>query len=183
MTDEIRADWRVITGGTALIAFASAACLPCPGAMLSTILGALMVAGADIDARCFVLPDLVTLGALGGGLLAAMALEPFSPFLAVGAAMARAAATAAALAALREAHRKLSGLEGLGRGDVKLAAAVGAWLPLELIAMCFAIASAAALVFVAALHLRGTPIARTTRIPFGAFLCPALWLVSFASLL
>jgi leader peptidase (prepilin peptidase)/N-methyltransferase len=96
--------------------------------------------------------------------------------------LARAAVTAGVLAAIREVHRRLSGIEGLGRGDVKLAAAIGAWLPAEMIPFCFAVATAAALAFVLLSRLRGQAIARTTRIPFGAFLCPALWLVFFASL-
>jgi leader peptidase (prepilin peptidase)/N-methyltransferase len=181
--DEVRADWRVIVAGTATIAAVSALCLPWPLAALSTLLGALMVAGADVDARCFLLPDLVTLGALACGILAAAVMEPFSPWLAVAAALARAALTAGVLAAIREVHRRLSGIEGLGRGDVKLAAAIGAWLPAELIPFCFAIATGAALAFVLLARLRGQALARTTRIPFGAFLCPALWLVFFASLL
>ena len=181
--DELRADWRVILAATATIAAVSALCLPWPLAALSTLLGALMVAGADVDARSYILPDLVTLGALAGGLLAAAVMEPFSPWLAVAAAVARAAVTAGVLAAVGSVHRRLSGIEGLGLGDVKLAAAIGAWLPAEAIPFCFALATAAALAFVLLSRLRGHAIARTTRIPFGAFLCPALWLAFFASLL
>jgi leader peptidase (prepilin peptidase)/N-methyltransferase len=181
--DEVRADWRVIVAGTATIAAVSALCLPWPLAALSTLLGALMVAGADVDARCFLLPDLVTLGALACGILAAAVMEPFSPWLAVAAAAARAALTAGVLAAIRDVHRRLSGIEGLGLGDVKLACAIGAWLPAELIPFCFAVATGAALAFVLLARLRGQALARTTRMPFGAFLCPALWLVFFASLL
>ena len=110
-------------------------------------------------------------------------MEPFSPWLAVAAAVARAAATAGVLAAIRGLHRRLCGIEGLGLGDVKLAAAIGAWLAAETIPFCFAVATAAALGFVLLSGPRGRAIARTTRIPFGAFLCPALWLVFFASLL
>jgi leader peptidase (prepilin peptidase)/N-methyltransferase len=181
--DALRADWRVILAGAAAIAVVSALCLPWPLAALSTLLGVLMVAGADVDARSYILPDLVTLGALAAGLLAAAVMEPFSPWLAVAGAVVRAAATAGVLAALRSVHRRLSGIEGLGLGDVKLAAAIGAWLPAETIPFCFALATAAALAFVLLSRLRGRAVARTTRIPFGAFLCPALWLVFFASVL
>lgn len=180
---EAQADWRVILAGTAAIALVSALCLPWPLAALSTLLGGLMVGGADVDARCYLLPDLVTLGGLTCGIAAAAVMEPFSPWLAITAALARAAVTAGVLAAVRGVHRRLSGLEGLGRGDVKLAGAIGAWLPAELIPSCFAIATAAALGFVLLSRLRGRAVVRTSRIPFGAFLCPALWLVFFASLL
>lgn len=184
LTDgDFQADWRVVLVGTALIAAVSVMCLPWPLAALSIVLGGLMVAGADVDARCYVLPDLVTFGALACGLAAAAIMEPSAPWPAVAAAIARAALSAGVLAAIREAHRRVSGIEGLGLGDVKLAAGIGAWLPAELIAFCFALATAAALAFVLLLRLRGAVVARLTRIPFGAFLCPALWLVFFASLL
>ena len=181
--DELRGGWRVILAGTAVIAAVSALCLPWPLAALSSLLGALMVAGAEVDARSYILPDLVTFGALASGLLAAAVMEPFSPWLAVAAAVARAAATAGVLAAIRGVHWRLSGIEGLGLGDVKLAAAIGAWLPAETVPFCFAVATAAALGFVLLSGLRRRGVARTTRIPFGAFLCPALWLLFFASLL
>lgn len=169
--------------GTATIAAVSALCLPWPLALLSTLLGGLMVAGADVDARCYLLPDVVTLGGLACGIAAAALVEPFSPWPAMAAAIARAPSTAGVLAAIRVVHGRLSGIEGLGRGDVKLAAAIGAWLPAELIPFCFALATAAALGFVLLSRLRGQVIGRTTRIPFGAFLCPSLWLVFFAGLL
>jgi leader peptidase (prepilin peptidase)/N-methyltransferase len=181
--EELVADWRVILAGTAAIAAVSAACLPWPLAALSTLLGALMVAGADIDARCYLLPDLVTLGGVLFGVVAAAVIDPFSPWLAIAGAIARAALTAAVLGAVREAHRRLRGIEGLGLGDVKLAGAIGAWLPAELIGFCFVVATGAALAFVFVSRLSGRAVASTTRIAFGAFLCPALWLVFFVSLL
>ena len=180
MPASARVDWRVVAGGTAAAAALSAAFLPWQAALLSTLLAALMTAGAESDARAFLLPDAVTFGALAGGLAAAALLDPLAPGQAVAAAALRGAATAGALALVRAAHWRLAGREGLGRGDVKLAAAVGAWLPAELIPVCFALATGAALAFVLA---RRRPIRRTTRIPLGAFLCPALWLVFFASVL
>ena len=73
--------------------------------------------------------------------------------------------------------------EGLGFGDVKLAAAVGAWLPLQAIPLCFALAAGAALVAVLLAHSRGEAISGSTKIPFGAFLCPALWLIFYVGVL
>ena len=73
--------------------------------------------------------------------------------------------------------------EGLGFGDVKLAAAVGAWLPLEAIPLCFALAAAAALTAVMFARLRGEAISESTKIPFGTFLCPALWLIFYVGIL
>ena len=64
--------------------------------------------------------------------------------------------------------------------SMKLAAAIGAWLPLEAIPLCFGLATSGALVMVMLARLSGQAVMRTTRIPFGAFLCPALWIVFFA---
>jgi prepilin signal peptidase PulO-like enzyme (type II secretory pathway) len=66
-------------------------------------------------------------------------------------------------------------------GDVKLAAAIGAWLPIEAIPLCFGLATSGALLMVMFAHFNGQPVTRTTRIPFGTFLCPALWIVFYVS--
>ena len=88
--------------------------------------------------------------------------------------------TAFALVLLRWCYTWLRGREGLGFGDVKLAAAVGAWLPLASIPFCFALATCSALVTIMLARLRGESIDATAKLPFGAFLCPALWLVFYA---
>jgi leader peptidase (prepilin peptidase) / N-methyltransferase len=166
-----------VGGAVALISVMS---LPWPFAIASTVLGALMIAGAEVDARTYLLPDAVTWSAIAVGILAASAFDQFEPWSSAGAAVARAAATASVFALLRWSYGRIRGREGLGLGDVKLAAAVGAWLPLALIPFCFALASCAALVTVMLARLRGKSIDATAKLPFGAFLCPALWLVFYA---
>ena len=170
----------VLFGAGGAVGLISAMSLPWPFALASTVLGALMIAGAEVDARTYLLPDAVTWSGIALGILAASALNPFEPWLSAGAAVARAAATASALVLLRWGYRRIRGREGLGFGDVKLAAAVGAWLPLALIPFCFALATSAALVTVMFARLRGESIYATAKLPFGAFLCPALWLVFYA---
>jgi leader peptidase (prepilin peptidase) / N-methyltransferase len=179
----LRPHWAVLAGGTGAIALVSAASLPATFAVASTVLGALMIVGADVDARTFLLPDVVTAGAVLCGVVAAAALDPLDPWVAAGAALARAGATAAVLAALRWFYGRLRGREGLGLGDVKLAAGIGAWLPLEDIPLCFGLAACAALTTVVLARLRGQPIDGSMKVPFGAFLCPALWLVFYGSAL
>jgi leader peptidase (prepilin peptidase)/N-methyltransferase len=159
----------------------SFASLPWTTAAASTLLGAMMIAGADIDARTFLLPDTVTGGALASGLLAAAVLAPVDPWAAFGDAFARAAGTAAALLLLRFSYARLRRREGLGLGDVKLGAAIGAWLPLDAIPMCFALAAGGALLLVMMARLGGRPIDGQTKLPFGSFLCPALWLMFYIS--
>ena len=98
-------------------------------------------------------------------------------------AITRAIGCAAVLALLRVSYARMRGREGLGFGDVKLAAAVGAWLPLDAIPFCFALATSAALLSALIMLLRGETVERATRLPLGAFLCPSLWLVFYAGAL
>ena len=128
---DLRPNVAILIGGSLAIAIVSALSLPAPAALASIVLGVLMVAGADVDARTFLLPDVVTLGAVVCGIAAAAALtqgmeSSFEPWFAAGDA-ARAPRAwprwrcALDLRAIRSAR--------IGLGDVKLAAAAGAWLP------------------------------------------------------
>lgn len=177
----LRPNFVILALGTGAAALLSFVFLPWPLAVASTMLAVLMVAGGDVDARTLLLPDVVTYGAVVCGTLAAPVLDPSNPWLSIGAAVARAAGTALLLALLRKAYSGIRGHEGLGFGDVKLAAAVGAWLPLEAIPTCFGLATTAALVSLA-VRRRNEPH-ENLRLPFGAFLCPALWLVFFLNAL
>lgn len=180
-SEDLRPTAAVLLAGTAAVAALSFGFLALPWAAASTILGALMIAGAEVDARTHLLPDLVTGGAIATGLVAAAALNPSDPLGAALLAAGRAAGAAAALAALRWGYFRLRGVEGLGLGDVKLVAGIGAWLAVEAIPLCMLLAAGAALLGVFAARLAGQAIDRTTCIPFGAFLCPSLWLVFFGS--
>ena len=177
----------VVIGAGGALALLSAAFLPWPVAIASTVLGILMIAGADVDARTYLLPDAVTFGAALAGIVAAPFIDPLGawsdPWLAGASAVARALGCAAVLALLRAGYAQMRRQEGLGFGDVKLAAAVGAWLPLDAIPLCFALAASAALVSALIAQLRGHIVERATRLPFGAFLCPSLWLVFYAGAL
>jgi leader peptidase (prepilin peptidase) / N-methyltransferase len=183
LQESLRPNAAVLVGGSGAIITVSVLMLPWPAAAASVVLGALMIAGADVDARTLLLPDVVTWGAVGCGLIAAAALDRDDPWLAIAAAIARAAGTALALAWLQWCYARLRGQEGLGFGDVKLAAAVGAWLPLKTIPMCFGLASSGALVAVMLARLRGETLDRSTKVPFGAFLCSALWLLFYCGTL
>src|SRR5882672_6953293 len=178
--DNLRPDPAILIGGACVIGLISALSLPWPAAIASTVLGTLMIAGADVDARTFLLPNLITFGAVFCGILAAPLLDTTDSWAAAGQAIARAGCVAAVLALFRGGYAWSRQVEGLGLGDVKLAAAIGAWLPLEAIPLCFGLATSGALVTVMLARLGGQAVMRTTKIPFGAFLCPALWVVFFA---
>jgi leader peptidase (prepilin peptidase)/N-methyltransferase len=138
-----------------------------------------MIAGAEVDTRTYLLPDLVTLGALACGVFVQFVLDPFSPVQSAGLALARGAATALVLVLVRWGYAWRREREGIGLGDVKLAAAIGAWLPVEAIPVCFLLATCGAFVAVLLARLRGASFDRTTRVPFGTFLCPSLWFTFF----
>ena len=177
--DDLSPNPMVLAGGVVAIGVISALTLPWPVAIASAVLGTLMLAGADVDARTFLLPDAITWGAVACGIVAASLLHPAAPWLTAGEAIARAASIAAALALFRSGYAWIRRSEGLGLGDVKLAAAIGAWLPVDTIPLCFGLATTSALLVVMFGYLNGQSVTRATRIPFGAFLCPSLWVVFY----
>jgi len=177
--DVLRPNPAVLLGGAVTIGVISALSLPWTAAIASTVLGMLMVAGAEVDARTSLLPDSITWVALVCGIVAAPLLDAEASWITAGEAMARAGCVAIILALFRGGYAWIRRSEGLGLGDVKLAAAIGAWLPVEAIPLCFGLATSAALLMVMFAHLKGRPVTRTTRIPFGTFLCPALWIVFY----
>jgi leader peptidase (prepilin peptidase) / N-methyltransferase len=179
--ETLRPDCRVLLCGSAAVALISAASLPWPDAIASTVLGALMIAGTDVDARSFLLPDIVTGGAALSGLIAASALDPFDPWAGFATALGRALLVGATIWLARWAYARLRHREGIGLGDIKLAAATGAWLPLDVVPLCFVLATSAALIAVLLARRRDQAIERNAKVPFGAFLCPALWLVYYAT--
>ena len=125
--DKLRPNAAVFVGGTGAIVVVSVAVLPFSAAVASVVLGVLMISGADVDARTLLLPDVVTWGGFGSGLIAAAALDPDDPWRAIVVAIARAGGTALALALLQWCYARLRARQGIGFGDIKLAAAVGAW--------------------------------------------------------
>ena len=179
--DDFRPNLAILIGGSIAIGLVSVVSLPGPVAIASIVLGVLMVAGADVDARTYILPNVITWGAAICGVVAAWFLDELNPWLAILDAVLRAVSAAGLLALRRWSYRCIRHREGLGLGDVKLAAAVGAWLPVEIMPLCFGLATSGALVTILWARLRGNRIDRTMKIPLGAFLCPALWFAFYAS--
>ncbi len=139
-------------------------------------LAMLMVAIAAVDARRFIIPDELTAAALALG-LAYAAIEGADPWAqALAWAVLRGAVPALAFLGVRAAYRRWRGLEGIGLGDVKLAGVAGVWLDYPTIPIAIEIAALAALgaYMVRHLYLRRN-VRPTTRLPFGLFLAPAIW--------
>lgn len=140
-------------------------------------LALLMLAIAVSDARHFLVPNVLTAPAFLLGLLfeAVFGAEPIAAAIAV--CLLRALAAALPFLALMVLYQWLRGRPGLGLGDVKLAAVAGAWLDWFTIAMVIEAAALAALITYAVWrYLLRRPVTATTRLPFGLFLAPAIWL-------
>src|SRR5438445_6572443 len=119
--DDVYPNPAIVIGGAGAIGLISTLSLPWPVSVASTVLGTLMIAGAEVDARTFLLPDLVTWGAIICGILAAP-LNTTEPWTAVGEAIERAGCVAGMLALFRAGYAWRRQTEGLGLGDVKLGA-------------------------------------------------------------
>jgi leader peptidase (prepilin peptidase)/N-methyltransferase len=179
--EHLQPNLAILIGGGIAIGLVSLVSLPVPVAIASIVLGILMVAGADVDARTYLLPNVITWGATICGVTAAWFLDELNPWLATFDAILRAMCAAGLLALLRWIYSGVRHREGLGLGDVKLAAAVGAWLPLDVVPLCFGLATGGALLTILWGLLRGKRVEKTMKIPLGTFLCPALWFVFYAS--
>jgi leader peptidase (prepilin peptidase)/N-methyltransferase len=148
-------------------------------AIASCLLGWSMLAIAAIDARRFTIPDLLSLPAIVAGLVASgSVLDPgHGQLVSVDHALG-ALAGGAGFWVVREGYRRLRGREGLGLGDVKLAAAAGAWTGWYDLPNVVLLAAATALsLAVAQALVRRRSLAASERIAFGAFLAPAIWIV------
>ena len=168
-----------VAAGLLGLAAASVSIWVVPGA--SGILGAglalLMTVIALLDARLLIIPNELNAAALALALVHAVALAPHAPVESVVLAGLRGLLTMLLFLALRVGYRRLRGREGLGLGDVKLAFVAGAWLDWMMIAVAIEIAAGSALLAYLGYRAAGKqPIDATTRLPFGLFLAPAIWL-------
>jgi len=140
-------------------------------------LALLMVAIAAIDARRFIIPDELSAAALALGLGHAALQADDSVAAALGFAALRGAALGLAFWSLRLLYRRMRGQEGLGLGDVKLACVAGVWLDWPAIPVAIEIAALSALAVCAVRYFRdGRSFRATTKMPFGLFFAPAIWL-------
>jgi leader peptidase (prepilin peptidase)/N-methyltransferase len=147
-----------------------------PGA-LGTGLALLMVAIAAVDARHFLIPNELTAAALVLALVNAAVRDPGIAIESIALATLRGAALALLFLALRGLYLRLRGREGLGLGDVKLAGVAGAWLDWWTLPIAIEIAALGALGFYGwRYYVRGRPVRATSRIPFGMFFAPAIWI-------
>lgn len=165
----------------AAVAWVSVGTLHTSHALASLGLAAVMLRIATIDAEQFRIPDTLSLPAIPAGLLASgWVLHPDRTALIEASHLAGAALGGAVLWLLAWGYRRKRGFDGLGLGDVKLAAAAGAWVGAELLSIVLLLAALSALVWIVCRSaLRGEQISPSTRVPFGTFLAPSIWTTWF----
>jgi leader peptidase (prepilin peptidase) / N-methyltransferase len=131
---------------------------------MALVTALLVLSLIDLDHQ--ILPDAITLPGVAVGLLAS--LLPGSPVTPLAALLA-AAGGWLAFAAVAKAYQRVRGIEGLGQGDWKLAAMLGAflgWQPMLLTVLVATLAGTA--VGLAAVALRGRDLRHS--LPLGTFL-------------
>ncbi len=138
-----------------------------PALAVLAFLGALLVL-IFIDLETQLLPDLVTLPLLWAGLLG----NSWGLFTDLHAALWGAAGGYLLLWSVYWLYRGIARREGIGRGDFKLLAALGAWMGWESLPAILLFASLAG-VIVGGLWLGLGQRSRHTPIPFGPFLAAA----------
>jgi leader peptidase (prepilin peptidase)/N-methyltransferase len=130
----------------------------------------ILVAASGIDVRTQLLPDQLTLPLLWLGLL--LSLLPV--FVTPAAAIVGAAIGYLSLWVVFWLFKLATGKEGMGYGDFKLLAALGAWMgAMSLLPIILLSSLIGAIVGGAVLALRGQ--GRDTPIPFGPFIAAAGW--------
>jgi prepilin signal peptidase PulO-like enzyme (type II secretory pathway) len=149
---------------------------PIPPFILTLGFGAVLLTLIVFDLRYRWLPDQLTLPLIAIGLLVGTLVGP-------GFWLTLAASVGAGGSAwlIGETFYRLRGVDGLGGGDVKLMAAIGAWCGPELTPLVIAAAALSALAIeITVQYARQGRLDPTRRIPFGVYLAAALWLMWLA---
>ncbi|MEQ1936323.1 MAG: A24 family peptidase [Fimbriimonadaceae bacterium] len=129
-----------------------------------------LVCISTLDYRYLRLPNFLTLPLIAGGLVWSSIAQGVEGLQASAGASLFAYASISFLRSLPGALRN-----GIGMGDAKLLAGVGAWLGLSYLAPVLLVSATLGLTYAGALRLVGREIRRTSLIPFGPFLCIAFF--------
>lgn len=156
--------------GSALIGLAALALLPGIAGWLWALFGWLLLPLALLDARYFWLPDrlnaVLALGGLAfaGGMTGTTLVDRW-----IGAVVG-----GLLLGAIAWLYRRGRGRDGMGGGDPKLVAAIGAWLGWQALPLMLLLASFGGILWALVQQNGDQPLAQR-RVPFGLFLCTAAW--------
>ncbi len=170
---------RQILVGLALlfVVACSLAAAPSPEGIFGALLAVLMLAIAIVDSRRYIIPNALTGAAVALALLRAATVGPEAGLRAMLWTALQAAALTAPFLGLMLGYRRWRGRDGLGLGDIKLAAVAGAWLSLVTFFATIELAALSALgAYILNAALRKRPLRATAFLPFGLFLAPAIWI-------
>lgn len=164
--------YPLIEAGSVLIGAVSALALPDEQGLAAALLGWALLLLAVLDLEHFWLPDRLTYPLIAAGAVAAASFERplfldailggFAGFL--------------SFQIIARLYRRIRGRHGMGGGDAKLFAAAGTWLGWYNLPAVLLGASSLALIAALIMH-RGKSGFSSLRMPFGAFLAPAIWLL------
>ena len=139
---------------------------------LSAVLGWILLALAWIDWRSFRLPDVLTIPLLVLGLVSAWFFDSANWLD----HLIGAIAAFAVLAGLALAYRWVRGREGLGLGDAKLGAGLGAFIAWQALPALFLLSAVFGLLYFLARSAFSRLSSDDERIAFGPFLALAGWI-------
>jgi leader peptidase (prepilin peptidase)/N-methyltransferase len=162
--------------GTLAVA-ASIVAVPGVAGWLGAGFALIMLAIAVIDQKRFLIPDPLNAAAFALGIVHCIVLAEGNAGTALVDAFVRAAVLALLFFALRVVYARLRGRQGIGLGDVKLAAVAGVWLDWPIMPIAIEIAALSALLtYGLRSWLLRRPLRPTSRLPFGLFFAPAIWI-------
>lgn len=170
---------RVVAFVAMAVLAAGVSIMVVPGAAgwLGAGLALAMLAIAAVDAKHFIIPDPLNAAGLALGLAHSVLSGQGDPAAAMAGTAVRAAALALAFFALRLLYARLRGRQGIGLGDVKLAAVAGAWLDWSIMPIAVEIAALSALsIYMLRRYVLRHPIQSSSRLPFGLYFAPAIWI-------
>jgi leader peptidase (prepilin peptidase)/N-methyltransferase len=157
--------------GAAMIGITAILAHPMPLAAVTAVLGWWLFLLGALDVEHEWLPDRLTWPLLAAGLAAAWG--GFGPPLE--SRLIGAAAGFACLFLIARLYRILRGREGLGGGDPKLFAAIGAWLGWTQLPFVLVGAGLIGLAALLLKRLRGGDVAASDRLPLGTLMALAAW--------
>jgi leader peptidase (prepilin peptidase)/N-methyltransferase len=140
---------------------------PSPRALALQLFVTALLILSFIDREHYLLPDVITLPGIAAGLLCSLLPDwPVKPLEALAAALGG----YLGMLLVGKGYERLRGIEGLGQGDWKMAAMLGAFLGWQALLLTVLLASLAGTLVGLGALLRGTPEGLRTKLPLGTFL-------------
>jgi leader peptidase (prepilin peptidase)/N-methyltransferase len=165
--------YPVVELGALAVALSAAVVLSGWMLWVSCAFGWTLLALALIDWRDYLLPDPLTLPLVPAGLLVAWFAAPDE----LVERLIGVAAGFLVFVLIAAVYRRLRGREGLGHGDAKLLAGLGAWVGVGGLPSVILLASLLALAATFARRLSGIRLAAADPLAFGPYLAAAGWIV------